>query len=64
MLVIKDLYSDISDCFWLFYGSKYIAVMEERQERIENLISHINEISTTIETLQKLESQLNRITNK
>ena len=41
-----------------------IAVMEERQERIENLISHINEISTTIETLQKLESQLNRITNK
>lgn len=23
MLVIKDLYSDISDCFWLFYGSKY-----------------------------------------
>lgn len=24
MLVIKDLYSDISDCFWLFYGSKYI----------------------------------------
>ena len=41
-----------------------IAVMEERQERIENLISHINEISTTIETLQKLESQLNRIANK
>ena len=23
MLVIKDLYSDISDCVWLFYGSKY-----------------------------------------
>ena len=41
-----------------------IAVMEERQERIENLISHINEISTTIEMLQKLESQLNRIANK
>lgn len=41
-----------------------IAVMEERQERIENLISHINEISTTIEVLQKLESQLNRIANK
>lgn len=41
-----------------------IAVMEERQDRIENLISHINEISTTIETLQKLESQLNRIANK
>jgi DNA anti-recombination protein RmuC len=41
-----------------------IAVMEERQERIENLISHINEISTTIEMLQKLESQLNRIVNK
>ncbi len=43
---------------------KVIAVMEERQERIENLISHINEISTTIEMLQKLESQLNRIANK
>ena len=41
-----------------------IAVMEERQERIENLVSHINEISTTIEMLQKLESQLNRIANK
>lgn len=41
-----------------------IAVMEERQERIENLISHINEISSTIEMLQKLESQLNRIANK
>ena len=41
-----------------------IAVMEERQERIENLISHINDISTTIEMLQKLESQLNRIANK
>lgn len=41
-----------------------IAVIEERQERIENLISHINEISTTIEALQKLESQLNRIANK
>ena len=41
-----------------------IAVMEERQERIENLISHINEISTTIDVLQKLESQLNRIANK
>ena len=41
-----------------------IAVMERRQERIENLISHINDISTTIEMLQKLESQLNRIANK
>jgi tetrahydrodipicolinate N-succinyltransferase len=41
-----------------------ISVMEEREERIENLISHINEISTTIEMLQKLESQLNRIANK
>lgn len=41
-----------------------IAVMEERQERIENLISHINDISTTIEVLQRLESQLNRIVNK
>ena len=27
MLVIKDLYSDISDCFWLFYGSKYNTLM-------------------------------------
>lgn len=41
-----------------------ITVMEDRQERIENLISHINEISTTIEVLQQLESQLNRIVNK
>ena len=41
-----------------------IAVIEDRQERIENLISHINDISTTIEMLQKLESQLNRIANK
>ena len=41
-----------------------IAVMKKRQERIENLISHINDISYTIETLQKLESQLNRIANK
>ena len=24
MLVIKDLHSDISDQFWLFYGYKYI----------------------------------------
>lgn len=23
MLVIKDLHSDISDQFWLFYGYKY-----------------------------------------
>lgn len=41
-----------------------IAVMAERKERIENLISHINDISTTIEMLQKLESQLNRIANR
>jgi len=31
MLVIKDLYSDISDCFWLFYGSKYKAKLSLRQ---------------------------------
>ena len=24
MLIIKDLCLDISDCFWLFYASKYI----------------------------------------
>ena len=41
-----------------------IAIIDERQERIENLISHINDISTTIEVLQKLESQLNKIANK
>ena len=41
-----------------------IAIIDERQERIENLISHINDISTTVEVLQKLESQLNKIANK
>lgn len=41
-----------------------ISIIVERQERIENLISHINDISTTIEVLQKLESQLNRIANR
>ena len=41
-----------------------INILDERQESIENLISHINEINSTIETLQKLESQLNRIANK
>ena len=41
-----------------------ISILDERQESIENLISQINEISTTIEILQKLESQLNRIANK
>ena len=41
-----------------------VSVIEERQEHIENLISHINDISTAIETLQKLESQLNKIANK
>lgn len=29
MLVIKDLYSDISDCFWLFYGSKYNEIKQK-----------------------------------
>lgn len=41
-----------------------ITILDERQESLENLISQINEISTTIETLQKLESQLNRIASK
>lgn len=38
-----------------------IYILEERQERIENLLAHIQEISTTIATLQKLENQLNRL---
>ena len=38
-----------------------IYILEERQERIENLMAHIQEINTTITTLQKLEKQLNRI---
>lgn len=41
-----------------------INVLEERQERIEDLIAHINEMSSAIEMLQKLESQLNRIVSK
>lgn len=32
MLVIKDLYSDISDCFWLFYGSKYKYVICNKKD--------------------------------
>ena len=39
-------------------------LLEERQDRIENLVHHINELTNTIELLQKLESQLNRIANK
>ena len=38
-----------------------IHILEERQDKIENLLAHIQEISTTITTLQKLEHQLNRI---
>lgn len=44
--------------------NEVVDIIEERQERIENLISHINEISSTIEVLQKIESQLNKILNK
>ena len=34
MLVIKDLHSDISDQFWLFYGYKYISteLLKELQD--------------------------------
>lgn len=41
-----------------------ISILDGRQEKIENLIVHINEIGTTIEILQKLEGQLNRIVNR
>ncbi len=41
-----------------------ISILEDRQENVESLIAHINEIGTTIEVLQKLEGQLNRIISK
>ena len=39
-------------------------ILKNRQEEIERLIIHINEISSAIEQLQKLESVLNRIATK
>ena len=41
-----------------------ISILEDRQENVESLIAHINEIGATIEVLQKLEGQLNRIISK
>jgi hypothetical protein len=41
-----------------------LTVLVERQENIESLIVKINQIGETIELLQKLELQLNRIANK
>ena len=41
-----------------------LSVLVERQENIESLIVKINQIGETIELLQKLELQLNRIANK
>ena len=38
-----------------------IHILEERQDKIENLLAHIQEIITTITTLRNLEPQLNRI---
>ena len=39
-------------------------ILKNRQEEIERLIIHINEIGSAIEQLQKLESVLNRIASK
>jgi len=41
-----------------------LSVLVERQENIETLIIKINQIGETIELLQKLELQLNRIASK
>ena len=44
--------------------NEVMAILKNRQEEIERLIIHINEISSAIEQLQKLESVLNRIATK
>jgi ABC-type transporter Mla subunit MlaD len=44
--------------------SEIAEVVKERYEKIEHLITNINEMSTAIATLQKLESQLNKINQK
>ena len=41
-----------------------IQIIDNRQERLEKLVAQINELDTTIELLQKLESQLNRIVTR
>lgn len=43
MLIIKDLCLDISDCFWLFYASKY----NVREEDLHQLaIDAFNDVCT------------------
>lgn len=44
--------------------NEVMAILKNRQEEIERLIIHINEIGSAIEQLQKLESVLNRIASK
>lgn len=44
--------------------NEVMGILKNRQEEIERLIIHINEISSAIEQLQKLESVLNRIATK
>lgn len=44
--------------------NEIIDILKNRQEEIERLIIHINEIGSAIEQLQKLESVLNRIASK
>ena len=44
--------------------NEVMVILKNRQEEIERLIIHINEISSAIEQLQKLESVLNRIATK
>ena len=41
-----------------------LEILTERQENLENLTKQIGSISTTIESLQKLESTLNKLVNK
>ena len=44
--------------------NEIVGILKNRQEEIERLIIHINEIGSAIEQLQKLESVLNRIASK
>ena len=44
--------------------NEIMGILKNRQEEIERLIIHINEIGSAIEQLQKLESVLNRIASK
>lgn len=44
--------------------SEIAEVVKERYEKIEYLITNINEMATAIDVLQKLESQLNKINQK